>query len=197
MHLRRFLCFLLGIWLVGGLMVAWIASESFSLADQLATQPNPIAAAQLRSIPAATVRMLLRYQSGEQNRYYFEAWEYAQIMLGFFLFCFVLFGTRENKIFLFLILGMLLIVFLQRFFLTPELKSLGRELDFAAPETMGSERARFWVLHGGYTMAELMKLGTGFFVTLHLLFGRWRGSLRDSRKELDMVNKADYRHINR
>jgi len=197
MHLRRFLCFLLGIWLVGGLMVTGIATENFSLADRLATHPNPTAAAQLRNTSASTVHTVMRFQAAEENRYYFKLWEYAQMGLGAFFFAFVLFGTRENKLFLILILSMLFIVFLQRRFLTPELTSLGRELDFVPPDALSSERARFWVLHGGYSLAELIKLAIGFFMTIHLLFGRWRGTLRNPRNELDMVNKADYRHINR
>ena len=197
MHLRRFLCFLLGIWLVGGLLVAWFATENLSLADELATHPNPTAAAQLRTISAGTLRTVMRFQAAEENRRYFKFWEYAQLGLGAFFFAFVLFGTQENKLFMAMILAMLFIVFLQRVFLTPELTSLGRELDFVRDGVASAERNRFWVLHGGYSMAELIKLGIGFFVTIHLLFGRWRGTLRNSRNELDVVNKADYRHIDR
>ncbi len=197
MHLRRFLCFLLGIWLVGGLMAAWMATENFAVADDLAAHPNPAVAARFRTVPAGLVRSLLRFQAAEENRHFFKYWEYAQLGLGAFFFFFVLFGTRENKLFLVLVLCMLTVVVLQRIFLTPELNSLGRELDFAPPAALASERAHFWVLHGGYSLAELIKLAIGFFVTIHLLFGRWRGSLRNTRNELDVIDKADYRHINR
>src|ERR1035441_1442758 len=97
MNSRRLACFLLGIWMGGGLLMLWVAAESFGSVDRLLAQPHPVATAQFKALGRADARLLLRYQVAEQNRWYFQTWETAQIVIGVLFFFFLLFLTRENK----------------------------------------------------------------------------------------------------
>src|SRR5579863_5772905 len=91
MHTRRFACLLLGIWFAGGVFMQWISTQNYRVADRLLDQPNPAASLEFKVLGPAATRQLLRYQVAEENRYYFEAWETVQVMLGAFFFFFLLF----------------------------------------------------------------------------------------------------------
>ena len=184
--------------------MAWIATENFRGVDRLLDQPNPLAKLGFqtlendRNLGAGAARLLLRYQVAEQNRYYFESWEIVQIVLGSLLFFFLLFGTREDKYSLAGVLLMLVLVAVQRFLLTPELTVLGRNLDFVPLADTSSERGRFWLLHNFYSVMELVKWAVGLFLAGRLVVGRrHRKSRGDVRQQLDMVDKANHRHVDR
>src|SRR5215472_16736923 len=149
MHARRFACFVLGLWLAGGLFMAWVATENFGIADQLASQANPTARLELKAM-GPNAHALLRYQASEENRRYFRLWETGQIMLGILFFGLMLFGSRESQFLLGGILLLVVLVMFQRFLLTPEITAAGRLLDFAAPGAATGTRDKFWVLHSAY-----------------------------------------------
>jgi hypothetical protein len=201
MHATRLVCFALGIWLAGGLFMAWVATQNFRSVDRLLDQPNPAARLDFKALDEAgpgTARLLLRYQVSEQNRFYFESWEEAQIVLGSLLFFFVLFGTREDKAVLGGVLLLILLVSAQRFFLTPEIIDRGRELDFLAPSANPPERAHFWLFHNVYSGVELAKWAITTLIAGRLVVGRRGGrSIGRARQKLDLVNKADHGHIDR
>src|SRR5512133_3178010 len=128
MHARRLACFLLGLWLAGGLVMAWIARESLGAADRLWARRSPAATLRLKAL-GPDARSILRLQALEENRRLSGKWETAQIVFGTFFFLAMLFGSRENK---FVLLGVLLLtalVLLQKFLITPELNALGRLVD--------------------------------------------------------------------
>jgi hypothetical protein len=50
--------------------------------------------------------------------------------------------------------------------LQPEITSIGRALDFVPREPPPPALGRFWVLHGVYTVLELLKLLVGVVVTV-------------------------------
>src|SRR6267378_444636 len=82
MHYRRILCLLLGLWLGGGIVMAWFGARSFQTVHRVMNQSNPVFAVQTRPLGPATTRMVLRYQIAEENRFLFQNWEYMQIILG-------------------------------------------------------------------------------------------------------------------
>jgi hypothetical protein len=196
MHSRRLACFLLGIWFAGGVFTQWISTENFRAVDRLVDHPNPVAILQFRNLGTTSARLLLRYQAAEQNRFYFESWEVLQMMLASLFFFFLLFGTREDKYSLLMALLMLIAVLAQRFVLTPELTSFGRLLDFAPPGVYIPERRKVTIVQSAYNAVELTKLGLGVLLGARLILGRRRRS-SDVRQELDLINKANYRHIDR
>ena len=78
MHYRRFACFLLGAWLAAGLFMAMVATQNFRSVDRLLAKPSAAAAQQLHKLGPAG-RSLLRYQVSEQNRWFFETWEWTSV----------------------------------------------------------------------------------------------------------------------
>ena len=196
MPLRRLLCFLLGMWLAGGFFIAYVATQNFRGVDRLLAQPNPAVAVEIKTLGPDAARALLRYQVSEQNRRYFETSEEAQLAVGLFFFLLVLFGSKESKFSLALALGMLLIVALQRFLLTPQIVSLGRQIDFIPPDVSSPSRSRFWVLHGAYTGVELLKWVLGLTLAAKLCFQLSPRS-GEAGQEFDLVDKANHRHVNR
>jgi hypothetical protein len=173
----------------------WVAAVSFSSVDRLLAQPHPVATAQFKALGRADARLLLRYQVAEQNRWYFATWETVQIVTGALFFFFLLFLTRENKFALLLVLLMIAAVLVQRFLLTPGMISLGRMIDFAPPNALPGERAQFWVLHSWYWGAELAKWALGLALAARLILRRG-GRSGDARQKFDVVDKANYRHVN-
>jgi hypothetical protein len=196
MHARRFACFLLGAWLAGSLFMAMVATQNFRSIDRLLASPVPAAKIHIQVLGHEGARALLRHQVSEQNRWYFGVWDTMQLALGGFFFLYLLFATREGKAALGLALLMLLIVVAQRLFLTPEITSVGRLLDFTPPDTESPERARFWMLHGAYSGVEVVKWIAGFVLAAKLVLRRRRRS-GDAGQQFDLVDKPDHRHVNR
>jgi predicted lysophospholipase L1 biosynthesis ABC-type transport system permease subunit len=172
----------------------WVTAESFGSVDRLVAQPHPVATAQFKALGRADARLLLRYQVAEQNRWYFQTWETAQIVIGMLFFFFLLFLTRENKFALLLVLLMIAAVVVQRFLLTPGMISLGRMIDYAPPNAFPGERAAFWVLHGWYWGMELAKWALGLVLAARLITHRG-GRSGYARQKVDMIDKAYYRHV--
>lgn len=177
MHFRRFAAFLLGAWLAGCLFMDMVAIQNFRSVDRLLAAPSPQLAEQMKAMGGHdAARMLLRHQVAEQNRWYFETWERAQIGLGVALFLVLLFGAVADRWMLFFTLLMLTLVLIAHFALTPEITRLGRAIDFVPPSASSPDRARFWLLHGSYSASELIKLGAG--IVLAVLLVRRRRSSR-------------------
>ncbi len=197
MHSRRLACFLLGLWLAGGIVVAFVTRENPRAVDRLTDDPNPVVRLELKNAGGASARLLLHHLAGEQNRFLLETWETAQLMLGLFFFFFLLFGTREDKYSLAIPLLMLVITLVQRFVLSPEMIAAGRIVDFLA-EKNSTDRVRLMVLQRAYPLTELAKGGLGLLLAIRLVFADWwRRSGSDVRKQLDLVDKANYGHVDR
>lgn len=175
--------------------MAWVATENFSAVDRLLAKPSPAALLSIKTLGPTGARMLLRYQASEQNRWLFEAWGTVQVIVASGFFLFLLFGTRESKYPLILVLLMLGVVLLQLFLLMPAMNSLGRLTDFLPPNQPSGERSRFWVLHTAYVIIEVLKWALAVLLGTTLV--RRRGRSGDTRENVDRVNKANHRHVNR
>jgi len=199
MHSRRFACLLLGLWLGGAFLTAWVAGQNFRTGDRLLTTADPEAMLRLKAVgDAGEARALVHHAVSEENRDLFETWEYVQLFLGLFFFAFLLLGTGEGKIPLALALLMLLIVAAQRFALTPNLTAAGRTLDFARNGGAHGDQARFNVLHGVYIGLELGKWAAAGLLASILIFQRSRRSGSGyARKQINLVDKSNHGHIDR
>jgi hypothetical protein len=185
------------MWLAGGLFLAWVATQNFREVDRLLSRADPVATLRLQPL-GPDARAILRYQASEQNRWFFSAWESAQIVFGTAFLLVMLFGSRENKFVLLGIVVMLSLVALQKFLITPELIALGRTIDFIPADAASPERSKFWVIHSAYSGVELFKWILALTLTSSMVFSRKRsGRSRDSRRELDSVNKPNYGRVNR
>ena len=198
MHARRFACFVLGLWLGGSLFLWWSSSADRRAADNLVERANPAARVQLKSM-GSSARLLLDYGAAERSRSWRRTWEIGQILCGGLFFLLMLFGSRESHFLLGGILLMVLLVFAERLLLTPELTAEGRLLDFGAVDAaVAAYRAKLRVLETAYGGVEAAKFGLGLALTASLVFSRRRGGRSsDFRRQLNMVDKANYRRVNR
>src|SRR5689334_1977829 len=145
MHYRRVVCLIIGLWLGGGLIMAWFGARSFQTVDQVLNQSSAGFALQTKPLGPAGTRTVLRHTVAEQNRWLFQSWENLQIVIGGFLFCYLLFGTMEGKFTLLLSLVLLILVGIQRIGMSPALGMLGSSLDYLPADTVTTERAKFWM----------------------------------------------------
>lgn len=181
MHSRRLACFLLGLWLGGGLLLAWVTRENLNAADRILAQPDPAAILRIRILGKEETRLLLRYQASEINRSELETWEIVQVVLGSLFFFFLLFGTMEGKMALALSLVLLLFILVQLLLLTPELNAAGKLLDFLTPATVHAQRVRYRVTNAAYYAIEVAKWAVQFFLA-GLLIARSRGRSGNARQ---------------
>ncbi len=193
MHYRRIVCFILGLWFGGGLVMAWYGSRSFGTVNVLMNQANPAFSVQTKPMGPAVTRLVLRYQVAEQNRWLFKNWEYIQILLGVLFFFYLLFGTTEGKITLLVSLMMVLLTLLQRLAISPELGIVGRSMDYVPADIAVQEHAKFWLLHNAYLGVEALKYGCGLILGAIALSGR---RSTDPLNQFNMIDKANHRHVN-
>jgi hypothetical protein len=197
MHARRLATFFLGLWLGGSLFMVWMARQNLRGVDRLLSREDPVATLQLKPLgnDAATI---LRYTASEQNRWYYHKWEIIQLVFGAAFLAIMLFGSRENKFILLGVLVLFLTVALQNLLITPELTALGRVLDFAPPDQAAPDRNRFWIVQTAHMGVEAAKCAVLLLLTGQMVLSRKRsGRSRDSRRELNGVDKADYRGVYR
>lgn len=194
MHFRRLACFILGAWLAGALFMTAVAIENFRSVDRLLRNPAPPVASQIHTLGPQAARALLRFQVSEQNRRYFQEWELVQLGVGLILLMVLVFGSSETAFTLLLALILLILVALQRFALTPEITALGRVLD-GSPTGAALERGRFWTMHHFYSGVEAFKLLVGFVLGGKLVIGSRRRRSSGSRRQIDLIDKTDDRHV--
>lgn len=193
MHTRRLAAFLLGGWFAGSLLMVFVATQNFRNVDRVLEAPPPAARTMIDSLGHDPARRLLRYLASESNRFYFRNWERAQIALGLGLGMSLLFATERRLIPILLAGSMLAIAAFQYVALTPEITYLGKLLDFPA-EPVDSQWRRFWMMHNVYSVMEVTKMGMGMGLAAYLFWFRPR---RRSRTEVNSVDHADHRHVDR
>jgi len=165
-----------------------VATQNFRSVDRLLAAPGS-AVAQVEKIGHDQARMFLRYQVSEQNRWYFETWEKIQLALGLALLAATL---RQGRAAVSVAALMFALLLAERFYLTPEIVRLGRLIDFVPQAASSPERTLFWRFHGAYSGVELVKLALGFLLSGSLIFGRNRVG-----HQVDLIDEADHRHVNR
>jgi hypothetical protein len=188
-------CLLLGLWMGAGLWMQYVAADNAAAADSLLLRPSAAASAYLKTLGRTPAGPLARYLAAEQNRSLAETWGMVQIAVAAFFFFFLLFGTTQGKVPLALALVMFLIAVAERAAFLPEMEAVGRATDFTADPSHRVRAARD-VLNYGYLMAELAK-GLLAAAVAGLLIWQRGGRSTHSRHEVDMVDKADHRHIDR
>lgn len=166
---QRWAIFALGMWMAGTILIAVVATQNFRTIDRLlATSPNAEFRAAVDRLGHDRGRDLLRYLSSELNRLYFRLWNFAQLPLGFAALGLVI-GARAGRSIRWSVGGMVAIVLIALVWLTPQIVSLGRSLDFVPREVPPPGMSRFWILHGTYLGLELVKLVLGGVATVGLV----------------------------
>jgi hypothetical protein len=168
--MKAFAAFLLGAWLTGTILLAFVATQNFATVDRILTHPTPQAA--LAVGPRDTTRPLLRYLSSELNRLYFFAWGVAQIAFGVAMMILLLaLGRRVEAA---LAAVMLAIANVQLLWMTPRITEIGRVLDFVPrnplPPDAAPLMAQFWHLHAAFTGSDLLVMVLGLVMAWRLCF---------------------------
>lgn len=162
-----------------------VATQNFRSVDRLLAKPVPPAAQQLDKLGPDDARVLLRHQVSEQNRWYFETWGLAEIVLGVVILLILVFGSTENNFSLLLALLMLLVAIVQRLTLTPQIVVLGRIIDWVPIDQPSPERSSFWMLHRAFVGLELLNWAMGFLLTARLLVRRRRHGVSHGAEQFD------------
>jgi len=185
--MKSFAALLLGAWLTGTAVLAFVATQNFRTVDQILSQPTPQAATPLSALPHDAMRPLLRHLSSELNRLYFFAWGAAQIVLGFVLMILLLaLGRRVEAV---LVAVMLAIANAQVLWMTPRITEIGRALDFVPrnplPPSAAPMMAQFWRFHAAFTGSDLVVLALGLFTAWRLCFSGQPGAAPLASKGAD------------
>ena len=162
----RWVLVVMGAWTMGSICMSIVATENFYTIDRLLEASTKAEFyATVQKLGHGPARDLLRYLSSELNRLYFQMWNVAQVALGL-LACWLVGRAPRIR---WGILTMLGIVVLMLAYLTPQIVSLGRSLDFVPRDPAPPGMQRFWILHAAYTSLEMLKLVVGLVVTWWLI----------------------------
>jgi hypothetical protein len=183
---QRWALVLVGAWIAGSICTSVVATENFYTIDRLlAGMPNPAFAKAVQQLGQPQARDLLRYLSSELNRLYFQIWNVAQIAVGALtLWLIASSGPRDLRISRAFrtVVVMLAIVAVMLVYLTPQIVSIGRSLDFVPRDPAPPALQTFWILHAAYTSLEMLKLAAGCLVAFWIA-----GAPRPSRESATAV----------
>lgn len=196
MHARRLACMLLGFWLAGSILITFIAADSANSADRLLRNHGAAASERIKDMGQDEARlMLLAYPVRQQTRWWLEEWSNLELLIGGIFFFFMLFGTKEGKITLAFTLGIFAIVLFQRLYTLPQLLFLGSVMDFVPANVVMPERNQLIAVQNAFTAVDLFKdlvmLGMAAYFIARTPRSNHFG------KQVDFVDKADYRHVDR
>ncbi len=197
MRSRRLACLLLGMWLAGSLLAVMDYLGSKHTADDLAASHAGAVTLRLKSLTPVDAREVLRYGVMEDARGRLDSWSWCEVVLGGAFFLFLLFGTGEGMLPLVLALFMLSIALGQAFLLNPGIISLGRQVDFLIPGIDPGDRGKLAILEMCMVGMVALKSAVGLFIAFQLIRQKRRSASGGSWDQLNVVDKANYGHINR
>ena len=161
MNARLWAVALISVWLAGTVGVAIVATQNFYTIDRLLEFPaNEAFRHSVEAIGHDHARELLRYLSSELNRLYFQYWNLAQVAIGILALWFVGKVPLLQKA-KWSIVAMLAVVILMTGWITPQMLSIGRQLDFVPRDPMPPALRTFGLLHAAYTLMDLVVLILG------------------------------------
>ena len=194
MHTRRFVSFLVGMWLGGIILMMWIGSQNQdSVTRILMAQPQKMQQI-IFTLTDSEKKSLFLYAANEMTRYYSNIWEWAQLALGATILG-LLVVARQAKQFIVISSIMLLTVIACHFLLAPQLLGLGRTIDFGAPTQFAAERSQFNSMQMLYFAMDITRLLLAILLTFQLLR---RGSDEKRRRrspKTDEIQYPNYGHV--
>jgi hypothetical protein len=179
MHTRRVGAFLIGAWLLGSFLMAFVTSQSLRNVDRIMNTPPQAVSKEFRDLGPEMTRGILRYEAMQFNRHVTEAWEVMQLGLGAALLATAVFTSHRSR---FLIIGtvlMTIIVVYMYFSLTPTMTQLERSFDFQPAGAGGKDRENHSSSVVWYRVLEIFKTIFGVIIAGRLTFDRaeWKAGL--------------------
>jgi hypothetical protein len=184
MHTRRVGAFLIGAWLMGSLLIAFVSSQSYANVDRFFATPPAQVSQELDDIGPDVMRQILRFQASQHDRHISETWLMAQLGLGCALLVTSVFTGHRSRI---VIVGsalMTLFVAVMYFYLTPIMNALARSYDFLPASAPTPERQNFNHFAVWNRILEIFKAVLGLLVAARLLLDRndWQEALVPSAR---------------
>lgn len=173
MHTRRVGAFLIGAWLLGSLLMAFVSSQSDVNIERFFSNPPAQVSKELDDVGPEVMRQILRFQASQHIRAISETWEVLQLGIGFALIATSLLTAHRSRIILAATAIMIAMTALQYFFLTPTLNALSRSYDFLPPTAALTERQNFNYHSVWYRVLEILKVIFALIITGRLLFDRY------------------------
>ena len=162
----RWALVVMGMWIMGSICMSVVATENFYTIDRLLdTSPNVEFHRAVQQVGHAPARDLLRYLSSELNRLYFQVWNVTQLVLGGLALWLLATSPASSAMrdaqrrrALWGVAALVGVVVLMLGYLTPQIVTLGRSLDFVPRDPAPPGVQKFWILHAAYTSLEMLKL---------------------------------------
>lgn len=175
--------FLLGAWIMGCALMAYISVHALETSSTLAAPVPPVAQVEAK-LGQETATLFVRHIQQEQARAILRFWEWSEILIGVVLLgC--LFLATERRIFPLVLCGlMLVLVFFQIGALSPEIAYRGREADFPPGNSNVGTLTRLLALQQAYFGVEVMKLIAGGLLASYLFVFR---ALRRTGRQRDAL----------
>ncbi|MDD5560125.1 hypothetical protein [Candidatus Methylomirabilis sp.] len=155
--MRALLITLLGGWITGTLLMAFVATQNFRTVDRLLSAPTVEFSRAITPLAHDEARSVLRYLVAELNRLFFSAWGLTQLALGAAIVA-TAFGLRPLDRTVITIAAMVFVIVIVLLLLNQLLLPLGRSLDFVPRTMVSPELIRFRKLHLIYTALDMLKL---------------------------------------
>jgi hypothetical protein len=192
---------ILGLWLGGSLIFAWMSASGMSTAGTALNNLGPKGQMAIGIVGQDSAKQLAKFVVAEVNREFSYAWGWAQVAFGIVLLIAVTFSTRGNKTLMGLAGTMLALALVAHLSAAENITALGRVIDFSRAHEFERERRALSVYHNAYILLELVKFAIGIAVGTILVASSGVESKRRRRRsvadELDEVNHAHHGRVNR
>ena len=183
---RRIAIVVLGVWLGAATFADLAVTRNFTTVDRFLASPGSVNIAnEIGQIGRDRMRLILRRNAGEENNSIFEDWETAELAIAAVLIGLLFIDGKPAPQLALMILIMLAIVVVQRFYLSPEVTGLGRQMADLSPNDPLT--SRFWMFHGIYSGAEIVKLVLGISAAVYLAIRREKEAEPASVREAPLV----------
>lgn len=156
------------LWVACTLFMWFAATRSFRTADSVLANPRPEFTALTKPLSTDETRMLARHVASEINRTYFQGYGWVQVALGLLLLILLYLQTPRDVATLTVAAVMLGLALILTFYITPQIVSMGRSIDFLPRHPAPAIMPRFWMFHGAFTGLDSLKLLGAIF-----LLARW------------------------
>lgn len=173
MHTRRVGAFLIGAWLLGSLLTAFVAAQSYTNVERFFSNPPVQVTREISDIGQEAMRQILRFQASQHNRHVFETWEVLQLGLAGALFVTSFLTSHRSRLVIICTSLMALMVLIAYFHLTPIMNALSRSYDFLPPGAAIQDRENYNYYSVWYRVLDILKTILALIVAARLLFDRY------------------------
>jgi hypothetical protein len=196
MHIRRLICFMLGLFLAGNTLILLSGYTGHLSLERVLSRPAAQVKQDSEKLGSDSLRSMLRHQMLETVRYNQEKWDYLQLLLLLAILLLVVFGTHEGRLVVGFTSLLLLIAGIDAFLLSGDLTAYGRLLDFEPADRMSPYVTRYRGVRLVNSYLEGLKMLMASLLSVYF-FLDWKIWIGGFGKKVKTVDDADHRHVNR